>query len=222
MRKYDLAIFDFDGTLADTFPWFSSVLNNAADRFGFNRVEPEDQEVLRSAEPQALLAYLGLPRWKLPFVAYHLRKRLTAQLSSISLFEGATSLLGSLASQGLTLALVTSNSEKNVRQMLGPDSTALFRYLVCGTSTFGKASKVRRIAAKCRVASARTLLIGDEIRDAEAARAAGVAFGAVAWGYNTGEALRARGPAEFFENISDILRILDDAGNVACANAEGA
>ena len=35
---YALAVFDFDGTLADSFPWFAGVLNGVADRYGFRRV----------------------------------------------------------------------------------------------------------------------------------------------------------------------------------------
>ena len=35
---YSLAIFDLDGTLADSFPWFLRTINDVADRFGFRRV----------------------------------------------------------------------------------------------------------------------------------------------------------------------------------------
>ena len=215
--KYDLLIFDFDGTLADTFPWFASVLNSAADRFGFNRVAPEDQEMLRGCEPQGILSHLGLARWKLPIVARHLRKSMTEQLQSISLFEGAGELLESLSSNGVTLALVTSNSEKNVRQLLGPRGAACFKHFACGTSMFGKARKIRKLLARTKVPAKRALLIGDEIRDCEAAHTAGVAFGAVSWGYNSLEALRAHEPTEFFATMSDIQRLFeaaDDMGQI--------
>ena len=36
---YRLAIFDFDGTLADSFPFFLSVFNTIADRHGFRRID---------------------------------------------------------------------------------------------------------------------------------------------------------------------------------------
>jgi phosphoglycolate phosphatase-like HAD superfamily hydrolase len=38
MPRYKLAIFDFDGTLADSFPWFIGAVNDAAARFGFRGV----------------------------------------------------------------------------------------------------------------------------------------------------------------------------------------
>lgn len=39
-----LAVFDFDGTLADGFPWFADVFNTVADRFGFRRIDAAERE----------------------------------------------------------------------------------------------------------------------------------------------------------------------------------
>ena len=36
--KYKLIIFDFDGTLAHTLPWFVGVINQVAEKFKFNKV----------------------------------------------------------------------------------------------------------------------------------------------------------------------------------------
>ncbi len=62
------------------------------------------------------------------------------------------------------------------------------------------------------VAPAEAIYIGDETRDAEAAAEAGVAFGAVAWGYAAPAALLACRPAEVFAAPGDILRIAADGG----------
>ncbi|MCB0207606.1 MAG: HAD hydrolase-like protein, partial [Anaerolineae bacterium] len=58
--KYQLAIFDFDGTLADSFPWAASVVNQYADRYGFKRIEPEDHDVLRNYDARRLMEHLGV------------------------------------------------------------------------------------------------------------------------------------------------------------------
>ena len=76
---------------------------------------------------------------------------------------------------------------------------------------FGKARKIRKLLARTKVPAKRALLIGDEIRDCEAAHTAGVAFGAVSWGYNSLEALRAHEPTEFFATMSDIQRLFEAA-----------
>lgn len=52
---------------------------------------------------------------------------------------------------------------------------------------------------------AQTIAIGDETRDAEAARAVGAAFGAVSWGYASAAALQAQAPDMLFGSIDDIV-----------------
>ncbi|PYJ01367.1 MAG: hypothetical protein DME25_18275, partial [Verrucomicrobia bacterium] len=75
--KYRLAIFDSDGTLADTLPWMRSVFNELAEEHGFRRVELHDYERCRDLHGTALLRELGLPLWKLPRVVSSMRRRMS-------------------------------------------------------------------------------------------------------------------------------------------------
>jgi phosphoglycolate phosphatase-like HAD superfamily hydrolase len=45
--KYKLAIFDFNGTLADSFPFFLSVVNKLADKHKFKKIDSSEIETLR-------------------------------------------------------------------------------------------------------------------------------------------------------------------------------
>ena len=47
---------------------------------------------------------------------------------------------------------------------------------------FGKAAKLRQVVRQSAVPPQHAIYVGDEIRDAEAAGKAGIAFGAVLWG----------------------------------------
>jgi len=58
------------------------------------------------------------------------------------------------------------------------------------------------------VTAAEAICVGDEIRDLEAARGEGIAFGAVSWGYTNPEALQAHGPEEMFSSVDEILQKL--------------
>ena len=53
--SYRLAIFDFDGTLADSWPFFMSVFNEIADQHGFRRVDAAQAEQLRLQEARRLM-----------------------------------------------------------------------------------------------------------------------------------------------------------------------
>ncbi|AGZ35476.1 haloacid dehalogenase [Pseudomonas sp. SWI6] len=203
---YRLAIFDFDGTLADSFPFFVRVFNQVADRHAFNRIQPEELDSLRKLGAREIMSHIAMPRWKLPFVARTFMSLMNNNRSSIPLFDGIADTLSHLDEQGLMLAVVSSNAKDNVTQILGA-SCRHFRAFECGASIFGKASRLRRVMRKCGVTPEEVIYIGDQPTDGEAASAAGIAFGAVAWGYGTHEAFHDLPSHEWFADVSQLRRL---------------
>ncbi|TPQ34192.1 HAD family hydrolase [Bradyrhizobium guangdongense] len=204
---YSLAIFDLDGTLADSFPWFLRTINDIADRFGFRRVADDEIETLRHASSREILSTLEVPVWKLPMIARYVRRLKAEHAATIPLFPGVEAMLRRLAGNGVTLALVTSDSEANAREKLGA-AAALFAHYDCSASLFGKATKFRRVTRRAGVRPADVIAIGDEVRDIEAARSAGIACGAVAWGYAAPAALQALAPDHLFAQMDEIAGTL--------------
>ncbi|MDP9196166.1 MAG: HAD hydrolase-like protein [Pseudomonadota bacterium] len=72
--KKQLAIFDFDGTLANSMEWFSGVMNDVARQHGFRQISDEEREMLRGRSSREIVKYMGIPAWKLPLIARHMRK----------------------------------------------------------------------------------------------------------------------------------------------------
>jgi phosphoglycolate phosphatase len=142
--RFRLAIFDFDGTLADSFPWFVAHFNDAAKRFGFRPVSGDEVELLRSFGPREVLRQLRIPLWKVPLIARHFRRLKAEHADEIRIFPGATATLEALKAEGVQLALVTSDSEPNVRRQLGSSHFELFSAVECNASLFGKAAKFDR------------------------------------------------------------------------------
>jgi phosphoglycolate phosphatase len=213
---YSLAIFDLDGTLADSFPWFLRSINDIADHFDFRRVRDEDIEELRHASTREILKQLEVPLWKLPAIARHARRLKGEAASEISLFAGVETMLRTLAGSGVQLALVTSDSEANAREKLG-EAAALFSHFDCAASLFGKPAKFRRVIRRAGVEPSQVIGIGDEVRDIEAARAVGIACGAVSWGYAAPAALRAHRPDLVFDRVDDIAALLTGVRGSALA-----
>jgi len=204
MNRYDLAIFDFDGTLADSAAWFRVNINHIAKRYRFRQVTPEELENLRGQTNAAIIRHLQVPMWKLPFIANYARKLVARDAHTIALFGGVDALFASLAERSIKVAIVTSNAEDNVRRILGAETAARVSHYACGASMFGKAAKIRTLLKVLHAEPSRTIAIGDETRDIDAARKAGVAAGAVSWGYATAEVLRAQRPDHLFSTMDEI------------------
>nr|WP_050783569.1 HAD hydrolase-like protein [Methylobacterium nodulans] len=199
---------DFDGTLADSFPWFCRVLNGVADRYGFRRVAAEEIELLRGLGAQAVLRHLAVPAWKLPLIARHMRALAARDIAELRLFPGIAALLHRLDAGGVRLAVVTSNREDIVRRVLGPENAARIAHFACGSALFGKARRFRAVVRGSGIAPGRVICLGDEIRDAEAAASCGLAFGAVTWGYTRPEALAALRPGHLFDTPEAVAAAL--------------
>jgi len=207
---YDLAIFDFDGTLADTLAQFGSFVIRAAERFGMPPIDEARLERFRDADAKAIVKELRVPFWKLPRIARYMRS--LAAEEPISLFEGVDTLLRALPARGVAVSIVTSNSEANVRRALGEDLFRTIDRFECGVSLYGKASRLRKVARRSGVPPERAIYVGDELRDAAAAASARMDFGAVSWGYNRAEVLRARSPRHLFADLDDLAAKLSGAG----------
>jgi len=204
-----LAIFDFDGTLADSLPFFLSVFNTIADRHGFRRIDtaPEHVATLRHLSVRQMMDRVGMPAWKLPLASRSFIAMMRESAHAVPLFDGIPEALRHLAAHGVRLAVVSSNAEHNVRVVLGPELAALIGRYECGMSIFGKASRLRAVLREAGVAPREALFIGDQGTDREAAHTAGVAFGAVDWGYATIEALRGEGCTHEFATPRDLQGI---------------
>jgi phosphoglycolate phosphatase len=207
MPNYSLAIFDFDGTLADSIPWFVASLDQTADHFGLKRVTAEEIVSLRHVSSREAIKHLNVPMLQLPAISIYMRNLFAEGIHDIPLFPGAADMLGALHGAGVKLALVSSNAEANVRHVLGPAAALVDRY-ACGSSLWGKAQKFGGVLRALRQSPARTIAIGDEIRDIDAARQAGLAAGSITFGYNSREALETHAPEYLFDDYDGLKRAL--------------
>jgi phosphoglycolate phosphatase len=148
---------------------------------------------------------LGVPMWKVPRIAAHL-KREAETAPAPPLFPGIPALLRRLAAQGVILSVASSNTEAQIRRTLGPELSPLIRHLAAEASLFGKAARFRRILLAAGVPASQSMAIGDEERDIEAARGAGIAAGAVSWGFACPSLLASRAPDALFETPEAIAR----------------
>ena len=116
---------------------------------------------------------------------------------------GTAELLSRLKAAGIGIAIVSSNAEDGIRAALG-EAAASVDIFECGAALFGKDQHFKKAVRYSGLDPTRFLAIGDEARDIEAARKAGIAAGAVAWGYADPVFLQKLGPDRFFTRMEEI------------------
>lgn len=201
---YRLVIFDFDGTLADTANWFFEAWNRTARRFGMRVVSVSEMESLRGCGHREILSFLEVPLWKLPAVAFSMRKLAAVARDQIRLFPGVDAMLARLSATGALLALVSSNSEATVLHVLGPGNAGLLETCECGASLFGKANRLAKVLRRLGIRPEEAIYVGDEARDVEAALSLGMAAAAVLWGYASAEAFVPWAPLTTFSCVTEL------------------
>ncbi|MCU0522986.1 MAG: HAD hydrolase-like protein [Anaerolineae bacterium] len=205
---YKLAVFDFDGTLANTLPWFISVANEVSDRYGIRHVDESEYDALREMNPIEIMKYLNINPLRVPAMATYVRKRMAHEIEEIALVPGMADALRTLFAAGVELAVVSSNARANVRKVLGPELSGLMVAFETGVALFGKPQKLRHVLNLRATAPEDAMYFGDEIRDVEAALAVGMASGAVTWGYNSGASLAAHGATVVFRAPEEIVGVV--------------
>lgn len=206
MASLKLIIFDFDGTLADSFQCFCECLNICAQKFSFKAISDSDIPALRQMSSHEIIQRLQIPWWKQGLIARHMRRLMAERITEIQLFPDVPQALKELRAMGLELVLVTSNSKSNVRKILGPEVFDLFARGEFGVGLMGKKSRLKKVIRHFKLSATQAIYVGDEQRDAEAARALGMPFGAVGWGYTTLEKLKDSAPEHLFLEVKEIPR----------------
>jgi phosphoglycolate phosphatase len=109
---------------------------------------------------------------------------------------------------GFKQAILTTNLEENVKAFLVNNDIDIFDYLYCGSSPFGKDKFLKRLIKEAGFAAGEAVYVGDEARDIEAAKKAGMDIICVDWGYNTRHILEQNHPTAAVSKPEDILKIL--------------
>ena len=133
---------------------------------------------------------------------------LIKNIDTVSLFTGIDHVIREIAARGITIAVVSSNALRNIKKVLGSELSQLISIYECQTGLLGKAPRLRRALRQAGVAPDEALSFGDEIRDIDAARKAGIPCAAVTWGFADGSALARYKPDHLVTEVDQILKMI--------------
>ncbi len=195
-RRFDLIVFDWDGTLMDSAAAIVAAIQAACLDLGIDPPSDERarhiiglglQDAMLSALPQ--LAARDYPR-----VAERYRFHYLARDHELALFPGALELVAALHAAGVKLGVATGKARPGLDRALQATGLGDFFHATrCADECCSKPhpAMLLEIMEALGVSADRTLMVGDTTHDLDMARNAGVASLAVTFGAHPAHALAA-------------------------------
>lgn len=208
-RRYDLLIFDWDGTLADS---EGLIVRSMQAAIADLNLPPRDNAAIGQliglglAEGMQQL-YPEIDTEQLIRLLMSYRATFVGQgHNEAPLFEGAEPALAQLADSGHVLAVATGKSRPGLNRSLKHHAT--LRTLFAATRTADETANkpdplmLRELLAELEVPVERALMIGDTEYDAAMARAIGMPMLGVACGVHAPQRILAAGAMALVESVS--------------------
>jgi phosphoglycolate phosphatase len=221
---FKLIVWDFDGTIADSLPAAVIIFNRLAPEMGFKPLE--DLSAARGMSTRDLMRKHGVTFWRLPKLVRRYQAAVAEEAEQMKLTAGMTELLAAIASAGVRQGILSSNREDNIRRGLRANGAEQhFAFIIGYPRLFGKGKALKRIIRAEggkrgfwrklweipqteKLNRDEVLYIGDELRDVEAAKKAGVKVAAVTWGFHTAELLRTGSPDFIVNDARELLELV--------------
>jgi phosphoglycolate phosphatase len=212
-RRFDLLVFDWDGTLMDSAAAITASLRAACRDLDLAVPSEEQARYVIGLGLNDAMSHIlpGLDPALYPRVVERYRVHFLQLDAGTALFPGVAETIAALHDLGFLLAVATGKSRRGLDRALG--STGLERYFHatrCADEGHAKPhpGMLQGLMAGLDVASERTLMIGDTTHDMEMARAAGVPRLGVAYGAHPREALLGYAPLACMEDFASLRQWL--------------
>jgi len=211
--RYELLVFDWDGTLIDSAGAIVSCIQSACRDLGLPVPDDARASHVIGLGLQDALAHAipGLPPEDYGRVVERYRAHFLRRDAGIPLFPGAEAMLSGLRSRGHVLAIATGKSRAGLARSLDNTGLApLFTSSRCADQCAPKPAPemLLELMAELGTNEANTLMIGDTVHDLKMAAHAGVPAVAVSYGAHAGADLAALAPLACVESIDELARWL--------------
>jgi phosphoglycolate phosphatase len=205
-RGYELIIFDWDGTLADTTGEWVGILQQMIQEFGLPERTPAQLRELVGLGIQEVLARL-FPELDPARVLHRIRRyrrKYGWPQARPRLFEGARAALEILDGAGFTLAVATGESRRRLDRALHETGCrSLFRVTRCADESASKPAPgmLSDILLRTATEPASALMVGDTDYDMTMAHAAGIDALGVSCGVHGRDRLQRAGAVAVIADV---------------------
>ncbi|MBK1722001.1 HAD family hydrolase [Thiocystis violacea] len=199
--------FDFDGTLVKSMDAAFNAFQRVGPELGCKPLTRDELLAMRGMHVREVIREMGIPFYRVPRLAKRMRKAMRAELMETPPVDGIAEVLEQLAARGHRIGVLSSNARDSVEEYAERYGLGGFSFVIGGAALLKKESALRQLLRHERLDPRQVLYVGDEVRDVEAARAAGVGAVAVDWGYNSGDRLALASPDYLIDHPKELLAL---------------
>lgn len=201
-------IFDFDGTIADSFDY---VVDFLASEAGIEKLDTEQRNSLRNLSMTGVVHQLNFPLWRMPRLYFKGRQVMGRAITKVKPFDDMPETIRKLQAEGHELFIVTSNNLRNVHAFLHHHHLhTYFLKVYASVSLFGKAGALRRLLKEQKLSIDNAIYIGDELRDIQAAESLKLRVIAVTWGFASLNSLKSAKPLAIVDRPADLISVIEE------------
>ena len=201
-------IFDFDGTIADSFDYVADFI---AAESGKGPLDADQKNALRGMSIASMVRTMGYNWFTGTLLFFKGRRRMHESIKNLDTFEGMPELIHKLHNEGHELFILSTNLVRNVRKFLHHHKIhKYFLEIYGGVGVFGKAPALRQLLRDQNIDISQAVYVGDELRDVESAKAIGLRAVAVTWGFASRQNLKDAKPEALADTPAQLLAILEE------------
>lgn len=213
-NRFELLIFDWDGTLMDSIGWIVHCLQTAAHRAGCPIPTPDAaKEVIGLSIIRAMESLFpeADPELREQLIRAYSQEYASKSLGPGDLFTGVREMLEELNGAGYRLAVATGKTRAGLQKaLLATRTEDLFDITRTADETASKPDPkmLQEIMSHLNMAPARTLMIGDSIHDLQMAQHAQISAIGVSCGAHSEEILQQYQPLLCLQQPAELLNII--------------
>ena len=209
-HRFDLIVFDWDGTIMDSTGLISECIQLAARdcRLAIPSTDAAKSIIGLGIQDSVTRLFPDIDRNAQTAFALAYRQNFVSRDHEAPLYEGIRELLASLAHQQRFLAIATGKSRAGLERALARTRLkATFHSSRCADEGFPKPDPdmLLKLMDFTGVPPERTLMIGDTTHDLDLARNAGVAAVAVTYGAHPADLLATRSALGVVDTVSELV-----------------
>ncbi len=208
MNKF--LLFDFDGTVANSIETFLRLGNEMATKHNKPSITMEQFQLLSQLSMKERCRQIGIPLYKIPEFTIEILKQFRLHLMNVPPVDHMFSTLTKLHQDGYRMAILSSNSEVNIRAWLEVQKFTFFDEVIASPGLFGKSRSITSFMKRNKLRHEDVVYIGDEVRDIEACKKSRIPIIAVTWGLDAHAYLLQANPEYIAHQPSDIIHILNN------------